>query len=541
MPKCKLISLQCLLAFLILSIQSGWTQNLVPNHDFDHYLRCPDGRGEIKQAAPWYTPNLKTTDFAHQCAGDGFAGIPENNWGSAFPTSGRGYAGIRTWLDPDRSGENYREYLAVELTDSLEAGVAYFVSFNVSVGDSAMYTSDDLGLYISHDTIPNLNVLPFEPQIAQEEGQIISLATGWRKISGQYIAVGGEKHIVIGNFKNDQETTLLRRNVVEGVATTYFYIDEVIIEPCAPRFPEELLLASDTAFCPGGSVELKTASDVSFARFEWENNTQDSVRTISTPGIYSLTTTIFGCSRTDSIEITEAPIPIVDLGADTLLCPGERLLLVVADTIDAYTWENGTSSSNRWIEEAGIYSLTTSLGACSSTDEIIVDYEETYLGESLVDTIICLGTSITLEASVAEASFRWSDNSEQSSLTINQPGNFYVDIQTKCLDVREDFFVAESDCGCTSFVPNVFTPNGDGIHDEFRPAFRQGISDLLFQVFDRMGRLMFETRDPNQFWSGLYGQKHVAEGVYYWAVQYNCYEAGAAKRQRSTGHVTLLR
>lgn len=68
------------------------------------------------------------------------------------------------------------------------------------------------------------------------------------------------------------------------------------------------------------------------------------------------------------------------------------------------------------------------------------------------------------------------------------------------------------------FVPNVFTPNGDGIQDFFRVEY-SGHELYLLQIYDRWGVKQFETRNQNQFWDGLdMNGQPVPEGVYFWHI-----------------------
>ena len=71
---------------------------------------------------------------------------------------------------------------------------------------------------------------------------------------------------------------------------------------------------------------------------------------------------------------------------------------------------------------------------------------------------------------------------------------------------------------CPSFeLPNAFTPNGDTHNDIFKPRKNQYIKELDFQVFNRWGSLVFETKNPEILWNGndIQGNK-LESGVYYY-------------------------
>lgn len=537
-----------LVTFVLLAGVSGgqsFGQNLVPNPHFDEYSACPDFRGLISYAPPWYTPNGRTTDFAHECAGaDNFAGVPKNRWGIEQPAKGRGYAGIRTWLNREDPSDTtpYREYLAVELTDTLQAGVAYSVRFKLSIGDSAKYTTDDIGVAFSNERFLPFMVLPFEPVVSNPQGRIIYRSNGWEEVSGQFIATGDEVHMAIGNFFDEEETTVIDRNRVDAqVESTYFYIDDVVVEPCQGLFPEEMILAEKDEICPEEELLLRIAP-LPEASYVWDNNTRDTVRSIQAPGRYTLTSTYLGCIRRDTLLIGEAPVPDVKLGADTAICLGSLLVVDLPDSSNQYRWEDQSTDPVRLISEAGTYVLEASNGICRIQDTLQVSYVPPISLPDSRDTFLCRGQELRLQPELPHQQYLWSDLSEDSVLVVREAGTYWVDVSTACEVVRTYYEVSSRDCGCESFIPNVFTPNGDGINDQFRPQLRNGISDFQLKIFDRWGTQVFESHDPSQHWEGTQSGVQAPEGVYYWMISYRCYDQSATlTRQLYKGHLSLLR
>ncbi len=91
----------------------------------------------------------------------------------------------------------------------------------------------------------------------------------------------------------------------------------------------------------------------------------------ATQGIYSLTITdVNACSASGEVEVQVLLYPVIDLGEDTIICPGYPLLLTVADGYDSYVWNTGDFSNELLVEEAGIYSIEVANGSCWSSDEI---------------------------------------------------------------------------------------------------------------------------------------------------------------------------
>jgi gliding motility-associated-like protein len=68
------------------------------------------------------------------------------------------------------------------------------------------------------------------------------------------------------------------------------------------------------------------------------------------------------------------------------------------------------------------------------------------------------------------------------------------------------------------YIPNAFTPNGDGVNDIFR-AIPVGIANTTyFRIFNRFGELVFETNQWLKGWDGKYKGKDQANGTYVWIV-----------------------
>lgn len=83
-------------------------------------------------------------------------------------------------------------------------------------------------------------------------------------------------------------------------------------------------------------------------------------------------------------------------------------------------------------------------------------------------------------------------------------------------------------------MPNIFTPNQDGVNDAFRPALACQVDDFSMKIFNRWGSLLFETSDSKAGWDG----DEMPSDVYVWLVEYVENEASKFKL---AGEVTLVR
>ena len=98
--------------------------------------------------------------------------------------------------------------------------------------------------------------------------------------------------------------------------------------------------------------------------------------------------------------------------------------------------------------------------------------------------------------------------------------------------------VALDSTGGTLVIPNVFTPNGDGIHDYFEVE-TDGVSVYDFTVFTRTGARVFHSNSPRIFWDGTNSAAlDLMEGVYYYVIEE---EEGNTTPYSSAGFIYLFR
>ena len=102
------------------------------------------------------------------------------------------------------------------------------------------------------------------------------------------------------------------------------------------------------------------------------------------------------------------------------------------------------------------------------------------------------------------------------------------DTITKLLEVKEEFLL---------YIPNAFTPNGDGENDTFRPK-GSGIKSYSLSVYDRWGEQIFVSTDITKGWDGTFKGKDCQDGVYvYVIIAINNVNAKFEK----VGHITLIK
>ena len=215
--------------------------NLVPNPSFEQLSQCPYGWSQLNYANGWFTTdisnNSSTPDLYNTCNQTTFASVPQNYKGYQLAHSGNGYCGVISFIDFPPFMQVYvrqfREYIEVHLTDTLQRKSKYTVSFYVSLSDSSTLAVSKMGAYLS-DTIVSFaqdSTLLFTPQVENPQGNYLTNKTNWVKIEGNYTAHGGEQYIIIGTYATlaTIDTVAVPHVSSPYRQMAYYYIDDVSV------------------------------------------------------------------------------------------------------------------------------------------------------------------------------------------------------------------------------------------------------------------------------------------------------------------------
>ena len=291
-------------------------------------------------------------------------------------------------------------------------------------------------------------------------------------------------------------------------------------------------------YCPGQYVYLKAYGAY---RYHWSTGaTLDSIK-VGDPGgrYWLLGHSSTGCVS-DSIykTVTRDPDWIFDNQSDTILCDGFRVHLKVSGAA-SYSWNTGAKTDTISVTGPGSYKVTgLNARGCEKTRTIFVkDYSLPGIDFTVSSpTIDQRHRQITFSTSPIQGvnySWNFGDGSAGSGSSIQHIYFISNDIQSYLIKLK-----AVSLFGCEQststivdvipFIPNVFTPNGDGINDLFMPKV-----DL--RIFDRYGITLYEGKSG---WDGTYHGKALAPDTYFYALEYTDKNQ---VRQSIKGYITLVR
>ncbi|HEX5002485.1 MAG TPA: gliding motility-associated C-terminal domain-containing protein [Bacteroidia bacterium] len=465
-----------LLASFLFAYVSATAQNLVPNPGFENTTPSCGifGLGMFSSTTPpWISPNAGSPDICHSslalsCPNTTVGSTSFSAWGSEPPHGGSAYAAMITYCSGCAS--ETREYLQVQLSSPLVVGQTYAVEFYVSPGEQCQWITNNIGAYLS-TTPPTSSTwpsLPYTPQINYTS--VISNTNGWTQIAGTVTATAPYSYITIGNFFTDANTTI---NTGAGsLIWAVYFVDDISVTLAVPV----LTVNGDSTICAGDSAVINANFGTTYA---WANaaNPGTIISTDSTIVVYPAATTtylVYGATDTLSFTVNVLNTPTVSLGADTLLCSGQTLQLSAAYPGATYLWQNGTTDSLFNVNQSGIYSVTVTNACGSNTDAIQVLYinaPAVFLGN---DTLMCNGTSLTLNATSTGAQYLWQNGATTSSINVNQPGTYYVGVLNQCGFATDTINISYQN------IPQVYLGNDTTICQGNSIVLDPGLSNVTY-------------------------------------------------------------
>ena len=189
--------------------------------------------------------------------------------------------------------------------------------------------------------------------------------------------------------------------------------------------PPVVDLGMDTTLCMGSTLTLQPPAT---GTTTWSTGAIGGALVISTAGTYWAQVDLGSCSASDTVVVSMAPVPVVDLGTDTTICQGNTLQLDVAQAGATYLWSDGSDQATLSVNTAGDYWVQVDLGACQASDTIAVAVQAPPAVDLGTDTTLCAGQTLLMDAFVSGGSYLWQDGSGQSTFTASQAGTYWVEV-----------------------------------------------------------------------------------------------------------------
>ncbi|MBK9014453.1 MAG: gliding motility-associated C-terminal domain-containing protein [Saprospiraceae bacterium] len=198
----------------------------------------------------------------------------------------------------------------------------------------------------------------------------------------------------------------------------------------------------------------------------------------------------------------------------------------------SYALDNQPFQTSPFFQDlsGGIHSvLVEDANGCGLAQSIVVLESLPLELLTVNDTLRCEAGEVTLHPLLLsgqpeEVEWTWPDGSHQPWLTVTNVGTYKVQIQNACESIERSIqVVPDADYHKTDFfyIPNSFSPNGDGINDLFQAFPGQNLEIVHFELrlFDRWGNALFTAFDPAEGWDGIFRETQMQSTVYVWYVK----------------------
>ncbi len=330
--------------------------------------------------------------------------------------------------------------------------------------------------------------------------------------------------------------------------TGIFWVETVNKNGCITRdsafidqYPELKLNLTDTLLCPG-TMAMRDAGNPG-SSYAWSDGQSGQQAFFRQPGAYGVLVRKGKCSNFASFNLNVYPAEL-DLGPDTAFCGQVNKLLkpLGGRQFPSYTWNEAVSSPTYLAALPGLYLLKViTANGCIEEDSIRLVLNPLPVVNLPPDTTVCLSTVLILDPG-SYVSYLWNNGSRERIQRTYVNGLYSVQVadMNGCKNSAATTVTKNPQKWPSElFVPNAFTPNGDGLNDVF-PAHRYqsegGFYD--FKVFNRWGEKIWESKNPSENWDATIKGRMVPEGVYVYLVNW----VGCDNQRRSaSGNISVMR
>ncbi|HEV7232276.1 MAG TPA: gliding motility-associated C-terminal domain-containing protein, partial [Bacteroidia bacterium] len=281
--------------------------------------------------------------------------------------------------------------------------------------------------------------------------------------------------------------------------------------------------AGSTSFCQGSSEVIAATGG---GNYSWNTGATGNFISVTAPGTYTVYVSNSCGIDSAKVNVTMNPLPVPVITGNTTFCKGDSALLVASGGT-TYSWSNGFTGSTQYVYTSGVYTVTATntCGSTSTSATVTVNSVTANFGESVDSGYYPLPVIFTDSSSSTANGWSWTFG-DGSTSTNQNTNNTYASSGTYTVTL-----IVTSAAGCTStlskvivvrdtpswiIVPNVFTPNGDGVNDILQIS-SAGIVEFNAVFYDRWGAILAELKAPGAGWDGrTQGGVMVSNGTYFY-------------------------
>ncbi len=288
-------------------------------------------------------------------------------------------------------------------------------------------------------------------------------------------------------------------------------------------------------YCTGGNTTLTASGGGGYL---WSGGETTASVTV-TQGTYSVTATdATGCTGNTTVNVTESSTLAVSITGTLTYCPGASTT-ITATGGTSYTWNTG-ATTDVITATAGVYTVTATDASCSGTASANVT-QTVVTPLALADVTACDDSTAVVNAGSGFVSYLWSTGETTQTIGTQTAGAYSVTVEdangcspSGSANVTFESCVVEN---FSLFIPNAFSPNGDGNNEKFQ-CFGSGVIFTDIKVFNRWGEKVFDTNNMFDGWDGTNKGEQCKPGVFTYSI--NVISADG-KSNKYKGTITLIR
>ncbi len=289
------------------------------------------------------------------------------------------------------------------------------------------------------------------------------------------------------------------------------------------------------------SVNITAPTGLRYS-YRWSNGDTTRSTNVSHIGAHWLTIDNGCFTYTDTFFLEEEYPLDVNISPDTLLCSGDYIdLQLDVPSRWRVRWNTGDTTRSIRVNKPGNYVglVTNTCGEYFDTVRVRYDVP---LDLDPIERLFCKGETYTHNLLYEyQRTVLWGDGDTSLVRDFEEEGLYPYQLTTVCGTFDQILDLTVDNCDCPFYVPNAFTPDGDGINDFFEYGYDCTIIDFSIRIFSRWGKQVFYTTDVYEFWDGTYGGKPLQTGTYTYVIELEYKKYGHSENKYLQGAVSIIR
>jgi gliding motility-associated-like protein len=256
----------------------------------------------------------------------------------------------------------------------------------------------------------------------------------------------------------------------------------------------------------------------------WQDGSTSPTFTALVAGQFKVIVTDGPCVVADSINVSFLTAPEFSLGDDQGACEGDQLTVSVSPAnLGLITWNDGAMDVTRTFTGSGIRFVDVEdANGCIARDSVELTFNAPPLLDLGPDTTVCEDDPFTLMPVAGQGDFTWPDGSSGPTYLVPAPGTIRVALQDDFCRITDTVEVAFKSCiEFDDYMPTAFSPNFDGINDEFGLMYNDRVEILAYtmEIFDRWGSPVFRSESIDDRWDGTKDGEVMEIGVFVYVIE----------------------